>query len=307
MKLEKHHIDGLIKKYVRETLESDEEERLILGPVPDDVQKDLMESFKYFEDHTRYILRTNSLEEIEPVVDMRILEPNNLEADKDSYEYKKLSRETVKANIPIARIQMRREQGDYSDDNVDYYPGQEGPEVSQVTPQQEPEPQPSGPSLKTLLDKWFQENTKANSWSPRTHQRYDGNFRIILQILGDDCPIDSVDHGTVRDLKDTLLKLPAGMNKKTAFQGKTVPEIIELNETRIHAETLSVSTINAYLTTLGAFFKWCVGNDYMSQNYADGFKIKTSRTRKRPDETRQAFTTDHLNQIFNAPDYTEDK
>jgi integrase len=150
-------------------------------------------------------------------------------------------------------------------------------------------------------------HTKANSWSPRTYQRYQGNFRIILQILGDDFPIDAVDHGTVRDLKETLFKLPAGMNKKTAFQGKPVPEIIELNETEIHAETLSVSTINAYLTTLGAFFKWCVGNGYMSQNFAEGFKIKTNRTRKRPDEIRQAFTPDHLNQIFSAPEYTEDK
>ena len=307
MKLEKQHIDGLIRKYVRETLDQDEEERLILGPVPDEVQKDLMESFKYFEDHTRYILRTNNLEEIEPIVDKRILEPNNLEADKDSYEYKKLCRETVKANIPIARIQMKREQGDYSDDNVDYYPGEEVHEASQVIPQQEPEKQTSGPSLKTLVDQWFQESTKADLWSIRTRQRYAGNFRIILQILGEDFPIDSVDHSTVRGLKETLFKLPAGMNKKTVFQDKSVPEIIQLNETEVHAETLSVNTINAYLTTLGAFFKWCVGNGYMSQNFAEGFKIKTNRNRKRPDEIRQSFTTDQLNQIFKAPEYTEDK
>jgi integrase len=80
-----------------------------------------------------------------------------------------------------------------------------------------------------------------------------------------------------------------------------------LNETEVHAETLSISTINSYLTVLGAFFKWCVGNGYMSQNYAEGFKIKTNRNRKRPDEIRAVFTTEQLNQIFSAPEYTEDK
>jgi integrase len=309
MKLEKHHIDGLIRKYVRETLDQDEEERILNDQTFDpEFHKDHTEILGLAKDliRTKHAQRDNDFisESVDELLEAEGFTPL---PDKKSYEYRRLCHEMFKADAYIWETKRKREQGDYSNDNVDYHPGQAVPEASQVIPQQEPEKQPSGPSLKTLVDQWFHESTKADLWSIRTHQRYAGNFRIMLQILGEDFPIDSVDHGTVRDLKETLFKLPAGMNKKAVFQNKTVPEIIQLNESEVHAETLSINTINAYLTTLGAFFKWCVGNGYMSQNFAEGFKIKTNRNRKRPDEIRQSFTTDQLNQIFKAPEYTEDK
>ncbi|MCP4722416.1 MAG: hypothetical protein GY860_23390 [Desulfobacteraceae bacterium] len=76
------------------------------------------------------------------------MKPNNLEADKESYEYKKLCRETVKACIPIAQVQIKREQGDYSDD---------GDIVSSILqPPKAPiritRKAPSGPLIKPLVD-----------------------------------------------------------------------------------------------------------------------------------------------------------
>jgi integrase len=301
MKLEKHHIDGLIRKYVRETLDQDEEYRAITTRSKDTIEAQIA-GYDMHMDECRDALMTGRYDKVDHVVDEKILKPNDITADKESSEYQLLCRECLKASIKVMGIARDREMGIYNDQQVTIGP-QESTETFEGSDKQHT---PSGPSLKTLVDQWFQESTKADLWSIRTHQRYDGNFRIILQILGDDFSIDSVDHGTIRDLKDTLLKLPAGMNKKAAFQDKTVPEIIQLNESEVHAETLSISTINAYLTTLGAFFKWCVGNGHMSQNFAEGFKIKTNRNRKRPDEIRQSFSTDQLNQIFKAPEYTED-
>jgi hypothetical protein len=53
----------------------------------------------------------------------------------------------------------------------------------------------------------------------------------------------SIDHETVRHLKKTLLKLPSGMNRKTELQGKSIPQIIEINESKGYP-TLSVNTVN---------------------------------------------------------------
>ncbi|MCP4722417.1 MAG: hypothetical protein GY860_23395 [Desulfobacteraceae bacterium] len=66
MELKREHIDGLVKKYVKETLESEEDERLMLGPIPAEVQEDIMADFEYFKAHSKDILRTNNLKEIEP-------------------------------------------------------------------------------------------------------------------------------------------------------------------------------------------------------------------------------------------------
>jgi len=302
MKLEKHHIDGLIRKYIREALDDDEEYRAITTRTPDTIEAQIA-GYDMHQDECRDALMTGSYDKVDHVVDEKILKPNNVTADKESFEYQLLCRECLKASIKVMGIARDREMGIYNDQQVTSGL-QESTETFEESDKQH---KPSGPSLKTLVDQWFQESTKADLWSIRTHKRYAGNFRIILQVLGEDFPIDSVNHVTIRDLKETLFKLPTGMNKKPVFQDKTIPEIIELNETEVNAETLSISTINSYLTVLGAFFKWCVGNGYMSQNFAEGFKIKTNRNRKRPDEIRAVYTTEQLNQIFSAPEYTQDK
>jgi integrase len=95
------------------------------------------------------------------------------------------------------------------------------------------------------------------------------------------------------------------MNRKTELQGKSIPQIVEINESKGYP-TLSVNTVNGYLTHLGAFFKWCVGQGHMRQNYADGAKIKTRKT-KRPDEIRKAFSKADLLVLFGSPGYREDK
>lgn len=95
------------------------------------------------------------------------------------------------------------------------------------------------------------------------------------------------------------------MNRKTELQGKSIPQIVEINESKGYP-TLSVNTVNGYLTHLGAFFKWCVGQGHMRQNYADGAKIKTRKT-KRPDEIRKAFSKADLMVLFGSPGYREDR
>jgi hypothetical protein len=105
----------------------------------------------------------------------------------------------VKACIPIAQVQTRREQGDYSDDDDDIVSAAQ--QISKA-PIKEASKAPSAPSIKALVDEWFRENIKGAIWKPRTLKQYQGHFRVILQILGEDTPIDTIDHSTVRNLKD---------------------------------------------------------------------------------------------------------
>ncbi len=295
MKLEKHQIDDLIKSYMKETLEFEEDERLMAGPVVSKEHHDyIMKSFEDALIEYKDCLRVNSFNTVEPIVESQILIPNGIQADKDSFEYKKLCREFTKAQISFIHTQMKRETGEYP--LVDFETIPEPPPADK---------RPAGPTIGHLKDKWFKENTKANLWKPRTHKQYAGHFSVMLQILDEKTPIESVDHSTVRHIKDCLLKLPPGMNKKKIFKDKSVQEIIEITE-KEGLETLNVNTINGYIITLGAFFKWCVGNGYMTANYADGAKIKVNR-KTRPDEIRKAFTLENLEQLFNAPGYTEDK
>ena len=94
------------------------------------------------------------------------------------------------------------------------------------------------------------------------------------------------------------------MNKKKAFKGKPVDEILKINETE-QAPTMTIKTVNKYLETLGMFFKWCVDQGYMEVNYAAGKRIKTRKVD--PASLRDIFTPDDLKSLFYSPQYLEDK
>ena len=301
--LKREDIKSLIRSYINEALDAEEDERLMCGPVTDELHQEIMEGIEGAIAEAQKDLRQNDFSTIEKLVDNQVLQPRGIEADKDSYEYKKLCRETIKAMTAFFKVQKKRESGDYSDELEN--PLTSSPVSPAAAADDDVTQKPKDPSIGSLKENWFLENERADTWKPRTHKQYTGYFTIFLQILGEDTPVDTIDHATVRHIKETLLALPAGMNKKAAFKDKTVPEILEINKTEGH-ETLSVNTINGYITCLGAFFKWCVGNGYMSTNYADGAKIKVNR-QKRPDQIRQAFSPQDLRALFGSPDYKEDK
>lgn len=301
MGLTAHQIKEMINGFIHECLDYEENSRESYEPVYPDIPEEHLVIVDDFTDDAQQQLKAGDYSKVGRVVD-HILDVNDCQIPMDSLDYKKMCRETLKAQIKVLAIEKRRNEGDYSDD--DSLPPLTEMSKSGVTSiKSSPEPLPSGPLLKDLVDEWMTENTTANNWKARTITAYKGHFRVMLQILGDDQRISSLDHPTVKTIKDTLLKLPTGMNRKKIFKNKTVSQILEMNETE-KLNTLDVSTVNRYLITLGAFFKWCVGNGYMTTNYAEGKKIKVSK--KRVDEIRDIFTTEHLNTMFQSPGYLDD-
>lgn len=91
------------------------------------------------------------------------------------------------------------------------------------------------------------------------------------------------------------MKLPPNMRKVSTFKNKTIPEIIKLNPLK----TLSSHTINKYLSRLSNLFSYAVTHGYMNMNPAGSLKVKL---KSRPDEERQAYTTEDLQKLFREPD-----
>lgn len=296
MGLTPNQIKQMINGFIHECLNYEEDSRTSHEPVYPDIPEEHLVIIDDFTEDAQQELKSGDYSNIERVVD-HILEVNNCQIPKDSLDYKKMCRETLKAQITVLAIEKRRNEGDYSDDD-------KLPPLPDITTLPQPiPPSPASPLLKNLIDEWVSENTMADNWKPRSLTSYEGHLRVILQILGDDTQIGTIDHPTVKAIKDTLLKLPTGMNKKKIFENKSVTEIIRINEDQ-KLQTLSAASVNGYLTTLGALFKWCVGNGHLYTNYADGKKIKIKK--KRVDEIRDIFATDDLNMMFQSPGYLED-
>lgn len=232
MGLSQHQIKLMIDGFIHECLDYEEEQRTAYeavyngeGDMPD-IPDEHLTQVDDFTDDAQAQLKSGDYSQVERVVD-HILEVNNCQISKDSLDYKKLCRETLKAQIKVLAIEKRRNEGDYSDD--DLLPPK--PEVTTIAPPAPIQTESSGPFIKDLVQEWKDEHTLAKLWKPRTIKAYDGHFRVMMQILREETRIDSIDHPTVKSIKDTLLKLPSGMNKKSNFKDKTIPEIIEINKT----------------------------------------------------------------------------
>ncbi|WP_320043511.1 site-specific integrase [uncultured Desulfobacter sp.] len=305
MQLTKEQISDIIEQYIEEGLDTIENELLPKRPLSEERVDNLIEGTEDVRSMAFENLVTFNYKAVGASADGFLVQ-RDIEPDKDSCEYRQLCHDLLKAGVGLMDVEVARARGDYEFGFPYEKMGLTGlKERATAPPPAQPAPQPKSPKIADLIESWRTENITADLWKGRTLDRYTSYQNVILQVIGADTPILSVDHETVRHLKETLLKVPSGMNKKTEFRDKTMPQIIEINESKGYP-TLSVNTVNGYLTHLGAFFKWCVGQGHMRQNYADGAKIKTRKT-KRPDEIRKAFSKADLMVLFGSPDYREDK
>lgn len=302
MGLSPFQIQQIINGFIHECLDHEEQNRLNYRQVYDgtddlpDIPDEYLTQVDDFAEDVKSQLKRGDYSKVGRVVD-HILQVNNLDVDPASMDYKALCRETLKAQIDVLRIEKNRNEGDYSD----VLPPR--PESAKIESTVEPKVASVGPLFGDLTQEWIDEGVNANLWKRRTITSYQGHIRILTQIVGADIPVSAFDHPNVKSIKDTLLKLPSGMNKKKAFKGKSVDEILKINETE-EAPTLTVSTANKYLETLGAFFKWCVNQGYMEINYAAGKRVKTRKVD--PASLRDVFTMDDLKCLFYSTEYLGD-
>ncbi|WP_321495106.1 site-specific integrase [uncultured Desulfobacter sp.] len=306
MKLTKEQISNIIDQYIEEGLDNIDDPLLPKRPLSPESVGNMIEGAEDVRSMAFEDLVAFNYKAVSTSADGFLVQ-RDIEPERDSNEYRQLCHGLLKASVGLMDVEVARTRGDY--EFTFPYEKMGLADLKAITivpaPTQPPTPQTKSPKIADLIEAWRSENITAELWKGRTLDRYTGYQSVILQIIGIDIPILSLNHETVRHLKEALLKLPCGMNKKAEFQGKTMPEIIELNESKGYP-TLSVNTVNGYLTHLGAFFKWCVGQGHMLQNYADGAKIKTRKT-KRPDEIRKAFFQTDLMVLFGSKDYREDK
>ncbi len=208
----KQMIDG----FIHECLEYEEEQRVSYEPVYNGegdmphIRDEHLTQIDDFTEDAQEQLKKGDYSKVGRVVD-HILETNNYELPNDTVDYIEMCRETLKAQIKVLAIEKRRNEGDYSDDNF-LPPQQEVPAGASAVqaPTVTTQPKPSGPLIKDLIQEWKTEHIQAGLWKPRTIKAYNGHFRVMLQILGEDTDVGRIDHPTVKALKDTLLQLPAG-------------------------------------------------------------------------------------------------
>jgi integrase len=241
------------------------------------------------------------------------------EIDKESYTYKKLRREFLKARIQVLKVEKKRELGDYTDTLEDeaskrlqaLQPLLGSPSAlpaslqpvsdskgSPAIPYEASTPPGTGERLSEVIEKFAEERRRAGVWKPKSEVEIMTSLRLLVEVLGD-VPVTDINNVSLRRFKETLMELPPNVRKNPAYRDKSIAEVIASGVTK----RMNTSTINKQLDRASTLFKWAVQNGYVVRNPGEGLQLPA---KKRDDEYRAAFNSDDLKMIFNSRVYCED-
>ena len=157
-----------------------------------------------------------------------------------------------------------------------------------------------GGNISKLIEQYFEIKKKEQAWTPKTNIEMIYIFELLIKILGDTNYREiSLEHA--RKFTSILQKLPSNMDKKKAYRGKSIKQILDMNP----QDVVSVATYNKIVSSISTFFKWASQQGYVNKNYFEGFNLKKT---KRAIQERSPFSQQDLQQLFVESElYTQNK
>jgi len=200
-----------------------------------------------------------------------LLKDNGIGAtDKGSLEYRKLCAEILKAEIQLMPMHDKHVQCDFSykHDLPKIFPDT-FPHIRESLPTTDEQ---TSEVLQEVVDAFWKENSP--NWKPRTVTEFRTFHNHLLEFLGHDRMIHSVEYQTGRDYKNLLSNTKTNRGKQMSF-----------------------ARIDMYIGYASQVFNWAIRQNYTKINPFAGLQYGKKK-QKRADKQRNAFTTDDLNKIF---------
>ena len=149
-----------------------------------------------------------------------------------------------------------------------------------------------------MVNQYVAEMNPTGRWTEKTAEDYRSAFDLFIEIIGD-VPVKSIGFDTIREYKNTLLRLPPYSRQYPKYKEKSFKEILEMD----FEKTLSVTTVNKKLKRISSLFNFAVKNGLMLTNPVPGMMIPNI---KRDEEYRAVCTPEDLNRIFHSEQYPKD-
>lgn len=128
-----------------------------------------------------------------------------------------------------------------------------------------------------------------------TRKEYERALELFVTVMGD-CRIGAIDRQVAEEYFGILKRLPSHMNVKAKYRGKSIPELLAMND-----PPQEESTVSLKIERISFMFKWALerGRKWgIDANPFTGFGQAESE-----ETTRRPFTHDELLAILNHPDF----
>ncbi len=99
---------------------------------------------------------------------------------------------------------------------------------------------------------------------------YSSIFNHLIELVGENAPIQSVTREVCRDVLETLRCTPPNATKR---YGKISPKAVVARAKAEGRLPMSPRTVNAHLIMLSALLNWAVKENYIDKNPARGLRV----------------------------------
>lgn len=124
-------------------------------------------------------------------------------------------------------------------------------------------------------------------------------MKVFVDLFGAKTSVSLIDKKAVREWKALLIQYPVKASEIAVFKNLSLREIVEANKT-VGKPTISIRTLNRYLSSLGAFCDWLVAHDYLSASPVNDMHVRQDRTKLRT----QTYSPAQLKTLFKSPLFT---
>lgn len=128
-----------------------------------------------------------------------------------------------------------------------------------------------------------------------TQAAYEPVWRLLIQTLGANRPLEEIGRNEGREIFATAKALPRGFGKIPALRGLTVLQAVETGR-ELGLPVIAAKTINsAYMGLMKTIFTWAMREQWMSSNPLTGLSVEELVGEA---DKRDPFTLEQLRTIF---------
>jgi integrase len=160
------------------------------------------------------------------------------------------------------------------------------------TRKKKPNPAVKPKLLAEVMSGYVQEHVLLGKWTEKTRLEVESCLAVFSELVGIR-PVSSLDRKIMVEFLEKVARLPANMNKKVEYRDKTVLQILDMQE----VEPMSSSTVNKYLSRVGALMLWCVRQGYIDRNPAEGLSIASTL---KEEEERKAYSLTDIQKVISS-------
>jgi integrase len=154
---------------------------------------------------------------------------------------------------------------------------------------------PTAVDLRTVCDLFLGDPTVVRT--QKSTLIYRTTYAAIVDIVGAETPIGSINRSVCRDIFGVLQKLPANARKR--FPNRSLREIAD-SAHRAGIPPMSAANANEYMNKFSGLFNWAIKEELVDRNPARGLRIADVAAAR---DKRLPFSPQQLERIFNAPLY----